>query len=67
MADLVLNHVSKSSPWFEGFIKCDERYKDYFITADPEQDFKVIRPRTFPLLTLFETKDGTKYVWTTFK
>jgi glycosidase len=67
MADLVLNHVSKSSPWFEGFIKCDERYKDYFITADPEQDFsKVIRPRTFPLLTPFETKDGTKYVWTTF-
>jgi len=67
MADLVLNHVSKSSPWFEGFIKCDERYMDYFITADPNQDFsKVIRPRTSPLLTPFETKDGTKYVWTTF-
>lgn len=67
MFDLVLNHVSKSSPWFEGYIQCDERYKDYFITVDPKQDFsRVVRPRTFPLLTPFETKEGSKYVWTTF-
>lgn len=67
MVDLVINHVSKSSPWFEGYIKCDSRYKDFFITADPKQDYsKVIRPRTLPLLTPVETAEGEKFVWTTF-
>ena len=67
MVDLVINHISKSSPWFEGYLKCDSRYKDFFITADPEQDYsKVIRPRTLPLLTPVETAEGEKLVWTTF-
>jgi len=67
MVDLVINHISRSSPWFEGYLKCDSRYKDFFITADPEQDYsKVVRPRTLPLLTPVETSEGVKHVWTTF-
>lgn len=67
MIDAVINHVSKSSQWFQKFLLCEEPYKDYFIVVDPNGDYSnVIRPRTTPLLTPFETKDGIKYVWTTF-
>lgn len=67
MYDAVLNHISKSSKWFRGFLSCEGKYGDYFIEADPGEDCsKVIRPRTLPLLTCFETKEGKKYVWTTF-
>lgn len=67
MFDGVINHISKSSKWFEKFLACEEPYKNYFIAADPQEDYsQVIRPRALPLLTPFETKEGEKYVWTTF-
>lgn len=67
MIDAVINHVSKSSRWFQGFLACEEPYRDYFIVADPKADYSsVVRPRATPLLTPFETKEGVKYVWTTF-
>lgn len=67
MFDAVVNHISKSSEWFQKYLLCEEPYKDYFITCDPEADYgTVIRPRALPLLTKFETKEGEKYVWTTF-
>ncbi|MGB0090529.1 MAG: sugar phosphorylase, partial [Planifilum fulgidum] len=67
MVDAVVNHVSKSSEWFQRYLSGDPAYAEYFIEADPNADYsKVIRPRTLPLLTPFETKEGTKYVWTTF-
>lgn len=67
MIDAVINHVSKSSEWFQKFLLCEEPYRDYFITADPNMDYSsVTRPRTTPLLTPFETREGVKYVWTTF-
>lgn len=67
MFDAVINHVSRSSEWFKRFLACEEPYRDFFIVEDPDADHsKVIRPRTSPLLTPFETKEGTKYVWTTF-
>ncbi|HYF81649.1 MAG TPA: sugar phosphorylase [Clostridia bacterium] len=67
MYDAVVNHTSKSSDWFQGFLSGEGKYKDYFIEADPDDDYsKVIRPRTLPLLTCFDTKDGKKHVWTTF-
>ncbi len=67
MIDAVINHVSKSSEWFRKFLRCEEPYKDYFITADPNADYSsVTRPRAVPLLTPFETREGIKYVWTTF-
>lgn len=67
MFDAVINHISKSSEWFKGFLNGEEPYKDYFIDCNPKLDYaKVVRPRVLPLLTDFETKDGKKYVWTTF-
>ncbi|NBB89800.1 MAG: alpha-amylase [Spirochaetes bacterium] len=67
MADLVLNHCSAQSRWFEGFLKSESPYTEYFITVDPDTDLSMVaRPRAHPLLTPFETTEGTKYVWTTF-
>ncbi len=67
MADLVLNHVSKESKWFKGFLKGDKKYMNYFIAFDKRVDTSLVfRPRTNPLLTGFKTRKGLKYVWTTF-
>lgn len=67
MYDAVINHVSKSSEWFHRYLRCEEPYRNYFITCDPKADYtSVIRPRALPLLTAFETAEGKKYVWTTF-
>ena len=67
MFDAVVNHVSKSSRYFQGFLKDEDAYRDFFITADPEADYSMVtRPRTLPLLTAFDTAAGKKYVWTTF-
>ena len=52
MADLVMNHVSSQSAWFQGFLRGDERYHDYFLSFDePVDTSKVFRPRVHPLLT----------------
>lgn len=66
--DLVINHGSVSSSWFQGFLANKEPYNRWFITRDPQYDSSsVVRPRTHPLLTPFMRKDGTTlYVWTTF-
>ncbi len=67
MVDAVVNHVSARSEWFQGFLRGEEPYRDYFITGDPHSSLSaVVRPRTSPLLTPVETSQGTKYVWTTF-
>lgn len=67
MFDAVFNHVSVSSAWFQAFLRGEEPYTDYFITADPTVDLSLVRrPRTHPLLTPFETARGVQYVWTTF-
>lgn len=67
MSDLVINHCSARSAWFENFIKCEGVGHDYFYTASPEDDLsQVVRPRTSDLLKEVETADGTKYVWCTF-
>jgi glycosidase len=67
MFDAVLNHVSVESAWFQGFLHGDPRYHDYFIELPPDTDLSVVvRPRTSPLLTPFETPGGRRWVWTTF-
>ncbi|QUH28797.1 alpha-amylase family glycosyl hydrolase [Vallitalea guaymasensis] len=67
MFDAVINHISQSSEWFKKFLACEEKYKNYFIDADPSLDYSsVTRPRALPLLTPFETREGKKYLWTTF-
>lgn len=67
MFDAVINHISKESDWFKGFLNNDPKYQDYFVEADPNLDYsQVTRPRALPLLTPFDTDQGTKYMWTTF-
>lgn len=67
MADLVINHMSSRSQWFDNFLKRKDPGKDYFVEADPNDDFNaVVRPRNSPLLSEVETADGTRYVWCTF-
>jgi sucrose phosphorylase len=67
MFDFVLNHVSSESAWFRAFLRGEEPYDRFFITADPHTDLSgVTRPRTTPLLTPFQTAGGERHVWTTF-
>ncbi|WP_240732714.1 sugar phosphorylase [Halioglobus maricola] len=67
MADLVINHCSSRSLWFQNFLKDESPGKGYFYTASPDDDLShVVRPRTSDLLREVETTDGTRYVWCTF-
>lgn len=67
MADLVINHMSARSRWFENFRKRIDPGKDYFFEARPTDDLSaVVRPRTSPLLSAVQTEDGERYVWCTF-
>lgn len=67
MADLVINHCSSRSQWFENFRRGLDPGRDYFMTADPSDDLsQVVRPRTSPLLREVETVEGTRHVWCTF-
>jgi len=67
MADLVINHCSGRSLWFENFLQGKSPGADYFYTASPEEDLSaVVRPRTSPLLREVETHAGTRHVWCTF-
>ena len=67
MTDLVINHCSARSVWFDNFIKGEGPGSDFFFTADPSDDLSMVtRPRVSPLLRETETADGTKHVWCTF-
>lgn len=67
MFDAVINHISAASPWFQAFLRGEPPYADYFIAVDPAADLSaVVRPRTSPVLTPFDTAHGRKHVWTTF-
>ncbi|MBN2322478.1 MAG: sugar phosphorylase [Spirochaetes bacterium] len=67
MFDAVINHISKKSEPFLGFLRGDERFSRFFIVPDERFDLsRVFRPRALPLLTEFETAEGVKKVWTTF-
>lgn len=67
MADLVVNHCSARSVWFDHFVKGEGIGHDYFFTASPDDDLDdVVRPRTSPLLRSTETENGEQHVWCTF-
>jgi len=67
MADLVINHMSARSRWFENFRKRVDPGKDYFFEGNPRDDLSaVVRPRTSPLLVPVQTDDGIHHVWCTF-
>lgn len=67
MSDLVINHCSSRSVWFDNFIKGEGIGSDFFFTALPDDNLSsVVRPRTSPLLKEVETGNGKQFVWCTF-
>ncbi|MGQ8363761.1 sugar phosphorylase [Glaciecola sp. 1036] len=67
MADLVINHCSSRSAWFQQFINDQPPGNKYFYTASPDEDLSMVtRPRTSPLLRETKTPDDVKHVWCTF-
>lgn len=68
MFDLVLNHVSAQSTWFQNYLEEVPGFEKLAIEVDPAIDLSLVtRPRSLPLLTEFEKSSGkTVYVWTTF-
>jgi len=67
MSDLVINHCSSRSRWFEQLKAEESPGKDYFFQAKPDDDLSaVVRPRTNPLLKEVVTLNGEVHVWCTF-
>ena len=67
MFDGVINHASAQGEWFRSFLRDERPCRDYFLTVEGNPDLsKVVRPRTLPLLTEFQTVSGPRRVWTTF-
>ncbi len=67
MFDLVLNHCSQQSRYFQKFLEGVPPYDEFFHDVDPAEDLsQVTRPRSHPLLTPYETARGQRHVWTTF-
>lgn len=65
MFDLVINHVSSKSRWFQEYV--EGKRHGYFVEATTNDDLRqVVRPRATPLLRPTETPDGVKQVWCTF-
>ena len=67
MADLVLNHCSSRSVWFENFRRGIHPGADYFYVPPADFDVsQVVRPRTSALLETVQTESGSRAVWCTF-
>ena len=67
MGDVVLNHCSARSLWFENFKEGRNPGKDFFITVKPDAALnEVVRPRTTDLLRPTRTTLGEVFVWCTF-
>jgi len=68
MVDLVANHVSAESRWFQNYIAGEKGFEHLAIEVDPAVDLSgVTRPRSLPLLTAFEKHSGHQvHLWTTF-
>jgi len=67
MADLVLNHCSSRSAWFDNFKQGIDPGRGYFFTKGSSFDVsRVVRPRTSDLTMPVVTWDGEQQVWCTF-
>jgi sucrose phosphorylase len=68
MFDAVINHISKSSDWFQGFLNENPEYENFFVEGNPKDEAlqKVVRPRALPLLHSYNKKGKEVFVWTTF-
>ncbi len=67
MADLVINHISSQSDWFQQLLNNEAPGCKYFIETDKTDDIsKVVRPRASDLIQTIDSPNGTKKVWCTF-
>ncbi len=67
MADVILNHGSRSSVWFRQFVDGETPGSGYFLAVDEDFDISsVIRPREHALLQPVTTASGERRVWCTF-
>lgn len=67
MADIVINHVSSASNWFQNYCNGVEPGATFFVEANAGDNLsEVVRPRASPLLRPTETANGLKHVWCTF-
>jgi sucrose phosphorylase len=68
MVDLVVNHVSTQSDWFQSYLVEEAGFENLAIAVDPNTDLSAVtRPRSHPLLTPFDKQSGERvHVWTTF-
>lgn len=68
MFDAVVNHMSKSSQWFQSYLAEEDGFNNFFTDVNPNEDLSmVVRPRALPLLTPFKNIHGIeKHIWTTF-
>ncbi|MEQ9409836.1 MAG: sugar phosphorylase [Fuerstiella sp.] len=67
MADLVINHVSSQSEWFQNYCAGRDPGAGYFVEASLTDDLsQVVRPRASPLLRPTETVHGLTHLWCTF-
>lgn len=67
MLDVVINHCSSRSVWFDNFVKGEGLGHDFFFTTDANVNLSdVVRPRTSPLLREVATGKGKQFVWCTF-
>ena len=67
MFDAVVNHISAQSVEFQGFLKGDPDFVEFFTVVEPGTDLsRVFRPRATPVVTPYKTANGEKLVWTTF-
>lgn len=68
MFDFVINHFSSQSQWFDNFLSEKPGYEDFALAVSPTTDLSMVtRPRSHPLLTPYQKKNGeTVHLWTTF-
>ncbi len=68
MVDLVANHMSAKSQWFQSYLSAEKGFSDFAIEVDPAADLSgVTRPRALPLFTAYKKKSGRQVnLWTTF-
>jgi len=68
MFDYVVNHFSSKSRWFDNYLSGEKGFEDFAIEVDPTIDLSgVTRPRSLPLLSEYQKKNGHNvHLWTTF-
>lgn len=65
--DGVVNHVSASSRYVQGYLQDEPDFRDFCISLPADTDTSsVLRTRNLPLLHDYSSVNGTRWLWTTF-